>query len=47
MRVIPGCRGAMVSSLPQGMKPSRVDGAAYSNYGTTWIRVHYSGSQTA
>ena len=38
--------GATVASLPQGTKPNKINGAAFYNYGSTWFRAYYSGSQT-
>jgi hypothetical protein len=29
------------------VKPNKVGGAAYYNYGDTWFRAYYQGSQTA
>jgi hypothetical protein len=39
--------GATVYSLPKGVKPNKVGGAAYYNYGSTWFRAFYSGNETA
>jgi hypothetical protein len=45
-QVVQAPLGATVSTLPQGIKANKVNGAAYYNYGTTWFRAYYSGSQT-
>ena len=38
--------GATVYSMPQGAQQQVVNGAAYYQYGNTWYRAFYSGSQT-
>jgi hypothetical protein len=38
--------GVTVPSLPQGVKPNKVNGAAFYDYGDTWFRAYYRGSQT-
>ena len=45
-QVVEAPLGATVQALPQGVKPNKVKGAAYYNYGSTWFRAYYSGSTT-
>jgi len=44
--VVQALLGATLASLPQGVKPNKVNGAAFYNYGSTWFRACYSGGQT-